>query len=133
MRVVADTNVLISAILFGGLPEAFLELASLRSFQLVTSPTLLEELDGKLRLKFLMPDEDANEVRWTLEEMAVVVRPDLRLTVVKSDPDDDRVLECALAGEADYIVSGDKHLRELGSYDGIKIVTVRQFMDTIEG
>jgi putative PIN family toxin of toxin-antitoxin system len=132
VRVVADTNVLLSAILFGGLPEAFLDLASLRFFLLVTSPALLKELDGKLRLKFLMPDEDAKEVRWALEEMAVVVLPDLRLTVVKSDPDDDRVLECAVAGKADYIVSGDKHLRGLGSYDGIRIVTVRQFMDTIE-
>jgi len=51
---------------------------------------------------------------------------------VKSDPDDNRVLECAVAGRADYIVSGDKHLRGLGSYDGIRILTVRQFMDTIE-
>jgi predicted nucleic acid-binding protein len=52
--------------------------------------------------------------------------------VVREDPDDDRVLECAVAGEADYMVSGDRHLLKLGSYGGIPILTVRQFMDAVK-
>jgi len=54
------------------------------------------------------------------------------LAIIKDDPDDDRVLECAVAGHADYIVSGDRHLLKLGSYDSIPILTVRQFLDTIQ-
>jgi uncharacterized protein len=54
------------------------------------------------------------------------------LDVIEDDPDDNRVLECALAGEADYMVSGDRHLLKFGSYERIPILTVRQFMDAVE-
>jgi uncharacterized protein len=54
-----------------------------------------------------------------------------RLAVIVDDPDDDRVLECAIAGRADFIVSGDRHLLKLGSYDGVSILTVRNFLDRI--
>jgi putative PIN family toxin of toxin-antitoxin system len=93
MRVVADTNIFISALVFGGLPGSFLDLAFLRSFQLVTSPVLLHELDEKLRLKFALPADDADRVRAKLESAALVVEPNLALTVITDDPDDDRVLE----------------------------------------
>jgi putative PIN family toxin of toxin-antitoxin system len=131
-RVVADTNILISALIFGGLPGSLLALAFLRSFQLVTSPVLLDELDETLRLKFGLSEGDADQARARLEGTALVVRPEMILKVVNDDPDDDRILECALAGEADYIVSGDKHLLKLGSYQGISIVTAREFMNAIE-
>jgi putative PIN family toxin of toxin-antitoxin system len=132
VRVVADTNVLLSAFLFGGLPGEFLDLALLRSFELVISPALLDELDEKLCGKFRIDPEKSEAIRLRLQSLADVVQPQIVLNVVKSDPDDDRVLECAVAGRADYIVSGDKHLRGLGSYGGIEIVTVRQFMDMIQ-
>ena len=67
IRVVADTNVFISAILFGGLPEAFLNLAFTGSFRLVTSPDLLDELEEKLRNKFEQPPAKVNLTRGTLE------------------------------------------------------------------
>lgn len=132
IRVVADTNIFISALMFGGLPETFLDFAFVNSFQLVTSPVLLDELDEKLREKFEVSGEDAIQIRTQLERCALVVTPGFVLEVVKEDPDDDRVLECAVAGEADYLVSGDRHLLRLGSYEGTPIVTVRQFMDAIE-
>jgi putative PIN family toxin of toxin-antitoxin system len=132
VRVVADTNVFISALMFGGLPGSFLDLALLQSFLLVTSPALLDELDEKLRLKFGLSPNDADLVRARLQSSAVVVKPIVILEVIKDDPDDNRVLECALAGEANYIVSGDRHLLQLSSYEGIPILTVRQFMDAIE-
>ena len=94
-RVVADTNIFISALMFGGLPGSFLDLAFLRSFELVTSPILLDELDEKLRLKFGLSSGDADRVRAKLEDTALVVTPDLVLNVITEDPDDDRVLECA--------------------------------------
>lgn len=130
-RAVLDTNILISAILFKGIPGRLLELAIAGSFRAVTSPTLLDELDEKLRGKFQLPSADADQVRSDLEELCDVVSTIPHLAVVKDDPDDDRVLECAIAGRADTIVSGDRHLLKLGSYDGIAILTVRQFMDRI--
>ena len=132
IRVVADTNIFISALMFGGLPGTFLDLAFVKSFQLVTSPVLLDELDEKLRGKFEVSSEDAALIRERLQSCALVMTPGIALKVIEEDPDDDRVLECAVAAEADYVVSGDRHLLKLGSYEGIPITTVRQFMDAIE-
>jgi putative PIN family toxin of toxin-antitoxin system len=130
MRVVADTNVFISAVMFAGLPGVFLDLALRRKFTLVTSRALLDELDEKLRGKFAVPRSDALAIRAKLEGNANVVEPDFELNVVADDPDDNRVLECAVAGKANSIVSGDRHLLRMGSYEGIAIVTVRQFLES---
>lgn len=129
MRVVADTNVFLSALLFGGLPGEFLRLALTRKLALVTSAALLDELDEKLRGKFAISDHDARTIRAKLEANAELVNPDLQLHVVTDDPDDNRVLECAVAGKADYIVSGDRHLLRIGNYEGIAIASVRQFLE----
>jgi uncharacterized protein len=130
MRVVADTNIYISALMFGGVPGRFLDLALGRRFTLVTSKALLDELDEKLRGKFAVSESDARAIRAKLEGNASVVNPDFELNAVADDPDDNRVLECAVAGEADFIVSGDRHLLRIGAYEGIAIVTVRQFVET---
>jgi putative PIN family toxin of toxin-antitoxin system len=129
-RVVADTNVFISALMFGGLPGRFLNLALGRQFTLVTSKALLDELDEKLLGKFAVSESDARAIRAKLEANAIVADPDFELNAVPGDPDDNRVLECALAGKADSIVSGDRHLLRMDSYEGIAIVTVRQFLET---
>jgi putative PIN family toxin of toxin-antitoxin system len=130
MRVVADTNVFISALMFGGLPGRFLDLALGRRFTLVISEALLDELDEKLRGKFAVSESDALAIRAKLEDNATVVNPDFELDAVPGDPDDNRVLECAVAGRAGTIVSGDRHLLRLASFEGIAIVTVRQFLET---
>ena len=109
-RIVADTNIYVSAVMFGGLPGAVLDLGLLRAFTLIISPPLLDELEDKLRVKFGVSTGDAAAIRAKLENAAEVVDPNLVLDVVKDDPDDNRVLECAVAGRADYIVSGDRHL-----------------------
>lgn len=128
MRVVADTNIFISALMFGGLPGRFLDLALNRRFTLVTSEALLDELDEKLCCKFAVSERDALAIRAKLESNADLINPDFELNAVPEDPDDNRILECAVAGKADWIVSGDRHLLRLESYDGIAIVTVRQFL-----
>ena len=130
MRVVADTNVYISALMFGGLPGRFLDLAQSQRFALVTSTALLDELDEKLRGKFAVSGRDALAIREKLEGNANVVEPDFVLNTVPDDPDDNRVLECAVAGKADFIVSGDRHLLRIGDYEGIAIITVRHFLET---
>ena len=130
IQVVADTNVFISALMFGGLPGRFLDLALGRRFTLATSKALLDELNEKLRGKFAVSEGDALAIRAKLEGNASVVDPDFELNAVPDDPDDNRVLECAVAGKADFIVSGDRHLLRLGNYEEIAIVTVRQFLET---
>lgn len=133
MRVVFDTNVYISALMFGGLPGALLNLAFLQSFTLIVSPALLDELCEKLKFKFKLSAEDVALVRERLGKVAKIVYPDELLHVVKDDPDDNRVLECAIKGKANYIISGDRHLAKLGSYGGILIVNARTFLEALHG
>lgn len=98
---------------------------------MITSPILLDELRGKLSGKFRLSGSDLEDTMEMLDEFCEVVSTVESLQVIKDDPDDDRVLECAVAGQADYIVSGDRHLRNLGEFRGIRIVTIRQFMDLV--
>jgi len=130
-RVVADTNIYISAIMFGGLPGSVLDLGLLRAFTLVVSPPLLDELEDKLRIKFGVSARDAAAIRAKLQNAANVVDPQLVLNVVKDVPDDNHVLECAVEGAADYIVSGDRHLLQLKAHAGIPILTARQFLEAL--
>lgn len=130
IRVVADTNIYISALMFGGLPGIFLDLAFEQVFTLVTSAALLEELDEKLRGKFAVTADDSQLIRARLESVAELVHPDFVLQAVPDDPDDNRVLECAVAAGAKFVVSGDRHLLQLGSHENISILTVRQFLNS---
>jgi putative PIN family toxin of toxin-antitoxin system len=132
MRVVLDTNIYISALMFGGLPGSLLDLASLQSFALILSPDLLEELYEKLRGKFGVPAEDVALIRSRLVNVAEVVQPRESLSVIAEDPDDNRVQECAVEGKADLIVSGDRHLLKLANYQSISIIAVRQFLESID-
>jgi uncharacterized protein len=130
-RVVADTNIYISAVMFGGLPGMVFDLGLLRTFTLVISPPLLDELEDKLCVKFGVSPGDAAAIRAKLESAADVVNPHLTLDVVKDDPDDNRVLECAVVGGADTIVSGDRHLLQLKAHAGIPILTARQLLEAL--
>jgi putative PIN family toxin of toxin-antitoxin system len=131
IRAVFDTNVLLSALLFGGLPARILEFAFLGRFKLVTSPILIEELVEKLRDKFRLSESRIARAEMDLNAIWDIVSTTEFLKVVKADPDDDRVIECAVVGRADYIVTGDRHLLAFGEFRGIAIVTVRQFMDIL--
>jgi len=132
MRVTADTNIYISALLFDGLPGAFLDLALSGSFTLVISAAILDELEGKLVTKFNISQADVRAIRRKLETVADEVTPTKTIAAIKDDPDDNRVLEYAVEGAADVIVSGDKHLLALGTFQEIPIIKVRQFLDSIE-
>lgn len=123
MRVVLDTNVLISAILFpGGAPEAVLRLGIERRIQLVTSSALLTEFARVLVEKFSHTDIQAQERVRRLIAASDIVKPRETVREIAQDPADDRVLEAALAAHAVVIVSGDKHLLQLGTWRGIRIL-----------
>ena len=122
LRVVCDTNVYISAALRGGQAEAVIRLAAARAIDLVISPAILAELEDKLRGRFGWSQQRADVFVDTLRMIAEVVEPALTLAVVEDDPDDNRILECALAGRAALVVTYDRHLLRLRRYDLIGIV-----------
>ncbi|MDP3772763.1 MAG: putative toxin-antitoxin system toxin component, PIN family [Gemmatimonadales bacterium] len=128
-RVVLDTNVYLSAILFGGPPETILHLARSRTLTLVVSRPILAEFTRVLRAKFAWTAAQARQAEMEIRSLAAVVRPRERLSVVTDDEPDNRVLECAVAGAAQAIVTGDlRHLRPLNSFRGIPILTPREFL-----
>jgi uncharacterized protein len=131
LRVTADTNILISALNFGGTPERFLRLAEMRAFQLVISEAILAEVAKVLREeKFAWPEP---EISKALEQLfAERVLPSRSLEIVQADPDENRILECAEAGEVDYIVSGDKHLLGLKQFADVPIMKVADFMERFQ-
>jgi len=122
-RVVLDTNVLVSAYAFGGGPALLMRAAITGEYVLITSPPLLAELARVLADKLAFESSRVDDVVRQVARIAEVVRPTQRLSVIADEPDN-RVLECALAGAADLIVSGDRHLLDLDSYEGVRIVGV---------
>lgn len=128
MRVVLDTNVLISALLFGGSPERVF-LAGLRGeIQLLTSRSLLRELEKVLSEKFKLSARLVKDTLDLIKTMAEIVEITSRIKVVLNPDGDNRVLECAVDGNAEFIVTGDtKHILPLKEYKGIKILTPSEF------
>lgn len=128
MRVVLDTNVVVSALLWAGTPERLIEAAGEGKLELLTSPALIAELSGilnrskfarKLREKNLSAAEIVSRYRELAESVEAAPIEEDRLR----DPDDASVLACALAARADAVVTGDADLHALGSYNGISILT----------
>lgn len=122
-RVVFDTNVYFSAYGFGGRPAKLMKAAIAGEFELVTSPALLAELARVLADKLEFDDTHVEEVIRQVSRVAHIARPLSRISVIADDPDN-RVLECAVEGGADTIVSGDRHLLALGEFAGIAILSV---------
>lgn len=128
MRVVLDTNIIVSALLWSGLPYRLLQLGVAGEIELLTSPALLAELADVLGRNHLAPrivsqNMSPEQLLAQYQSFAQRVSPDSVPAVIAADPDDDEVLACAVAGHADLIVSGDRHLHTLGgSYSGIVIV-----------
>ena len=133
IKIVADTNVLISAILFGGNPQKILEKVLSNAIGLILSRQILEEFAGVLcGKKFNYLPDVASAIVREIELIAEIVTPKRNIVVIQADPDDNMVLECGIAGKADYIVSGDAHLLDLKEFEGIRIVTPAEFLIAIE-
>ena len=134
IKVVLDTNVLVLALITTGKPRALLFKIVDGEAQLILSRGILEELamvaaDDKIRL--YVEDEEVAEFLQILNDVAEVVRLRSRFKVVKDDPGDDVILRTAYDGEADYIVSGDKHLLSLKAFRDIKILTVDEILSML--
>lgn len=132
MRVVADTNVLVSALLFGGPPEQIV-LAGLRGeIQLLTSIPLLKELERVLKVKFKLNLHLVRNIIEEIKEVAELVEVSSHINVISYPDDDNRVLECAVDGKAEFIVTGDtKHILPLKEFRGTKILSPSEFLNRL--
>jgi uncharacterized protein len=128
LSVTLDSNTYISALNFGGTPLQVLNLARLGLIRLDVSDAILEEFAGVLRDKFRWREDDITDAQREIRSFANHVKPVEELAVVRADPDDDRVLECAAAARSDYLVTGDKHLLQLRSHRGTQIVKAADFV-----
>lgn len=126
-RVVIDTNVLVSIFLNMG-KSRNLVIKLLKKHTVILSSQMLAELvDVLLRGKFNVASGQVERFISVLVRQAIVVPLNSTLKIVLEDPDDDVVLNTAISGEAEYIVSGDKHLLKIACYKNIKIVSVNEF------
>ncbi len=134
IRVVFDTNIWVSALAFRGRVHELLDRLILKEFKVAISPELLTETLRVLgSRKFNIPPEVLTTRDDEIRKLCLMVYPTQRLHVIKADPTDDRVLECAMAAKAEIIVSGDAHLLSLGEYQGIRILDPAVFLAELEG
>ena len=138
MIVVLDTNLIVSALLSPrGAPAKIVDLWKEGKFDVTVSDPLLDELERALgyeRIKKYFRATDFNRgifIKY-LRETAILVKPQIRIGVIADDPDDDRILECAVSSGSSYIISGDQHLLDLKEHQGIQILSPAGFVVFLE-
>ncbi|HLN91263.1 MAG TPA: putative toxin-antitoxin system toxin component, PIN family [Patescibacteria group bacterium] len=128
MKVVFDSNILIAALLFpGGRAEAAVANILDGVDDLVISRPIIQEILSVLASKFSRDKEELSRVAVVLGEMGQIVEPSRRLSVLRDEPDN-RILECAVEGNAEAIVTGDKAMLAIGEYEGIRLVTLADYL-----
>ncbi len=136
-KVVLDTNVLVSAFLSEtGVPNQVLIQAGI-TYQLFISYDILEEVERvlsrpKIQKRVQLLGGEIRVFLAAIQGVADVVENPTPLRVIEDDPDDDLILGCAVGAKADYLVSGDAHLRKLGDYAGIRIVSPSEFLKVLQ-
>jgi len=132
-RVVLDTNTLISALGWEGKPHQVLGMCMRKQVELILSSPIIEELEVVMNYpKFGFSEEMKREFLAELIECARIVSPAQKVQVIANDPEDNKFVECAIAGEANYIVSGDGHLLSLREYRGIRIINASDFLKALQ-
>lgn len=130
MRIVLDTNVFVSGVFFSGPPYQILKAWKDQKLQIVISLEILDEyfrIGKELSVQF--PKTDLNPALELIATKAELIEGAMLHEVVCDDPDDDKFFACAIAGDANLVISGDKHLLKMSGYQGIKVVKPRQFVD----
>ena len=132
LKITADTNTLISATITKGNEFELLRLAKLRKIELILSPHILKEFREVIsRPKFGFSQEQIINSFKQIISISTIIMPSNKINIIKDDPEDNRVLECAEAGKVDYIVSGDDHLLKFKKYKDINIVRTKFILDVI--
>lgn len=122
MRIVLDSNIYIAALLAKGLASDILKLSEKGEIEIFTSEEILDEVKDKLVSKGKLEEIFVEQLLLELKNSIGIVKPKIRLNVVKEDVDDNKIIECAVESGANLIVSMDRHLIKLKSYKGIGIV-----------
>ena len=134
VKAVLDSNVWLSGIFWRGNPYKIIKLAETKKVKFfITSDILDEILDVLSRDKFSRLIENlglkTEELIRTILGISTLAEAKIRLKVIKEDPADNKILECAVSANVNYIVSGDRHLLELKDFKGIKIVNAKKFLE----
>ncbi len=133
LRIVIDTNIYISAILFDGKPESIIKLAAAEKIALYTSHAIIAEVAGVLRNKFNWTNQQVEYADQFIRDISILITPTCLISKIKTDETDNRILECASESNANYIVTGDrKHLLTLRKYMHINIITAAEFLEVFE-
>ena len=134
MKAVFDANIFVSALAIpGGQAERAIDLVIDARVNLCISKEIIHEVLGVLAQKFSKAPEELSRTAVFLSELAELVVPRQKISVLDDEPDN-RILECAVTGNADIIVTGDRAMLNLKKYQGIRILSLRQFLDeTISG
>lgn len=129
-RLVVDTNVLISALGWRGAPREIVRLCIAGRCTLLLSPEILSEVERVLHYpKFKFTPIQIDAYLEQLTEAAELIQPDRQVEVVVGDPSDNRFLECALAGQADVVISNDRHLLDLERFASIPILRPQIYLN----
>lgn len=133
IRAVIDTNVAVSGLIFGGIPRKVVNASLSRKYTWVTSPHLMDEIERVMRSKkFDLSEHEVTTLIRPIFAIAEVVVPVNAINAIPRCPADNRVLECAVEGHCQVIVTGDhRDLISLGSYHRVQIITARQFLDRL--
>jgi putative PIN family toxin of toxin-antitoxin system len=131
-KVVADANIYLSAILFEGKPQEVISLAMQRKIEVLVSEAILDQVARVLKRKFDWADWQISEAIAELRNITILITPKKTLKVIEEKESDNRILECALEGKVQYIITGDKrHLLPLKEFQGIKILPPAEFLETV--
>ena len=136
MKIALDTNVLVSGTFWTGKSFEILKRIDLNEIKLVLSKEIIEEYyetinNDEIVEKIKDKDLVINEVSQKVISNAIIIEPNIKFDVIKEDADDNKILECAFEGKAEYIISQDNHLLKLKEFKGIKIITPEEFLRII--
>jgi putative PIN family toxin of toxin-antitoxin system len=124
-----DTNILVSALNFPGNERKIFDLFLKGEIEVFISPFILEELSYTLERKFKWNKKDCSEIIERIKDKANLIEPKIRISVIKENEPDNRIIECAFEANTDFIISGDKkHILPLKEFRGIKIVNSKDFL-----
>ncbi len=131
MRIVADTNLLISSIFWNGKPYYIVQLALNNSIEIITSSYILNETRRVLRNEFNLSEQEIDDIINCILRYATVIEPTEQVDVIKRDPADNHIIACALAAKADYVVTRDKDILDLHKYVMIRMITPEDFLEIV--
>ena len=133
IRVTADTHIIVSGLTFPeGSAHELLELARTGAIELAVSDAIVDEVADVLVRTFNWPDSDIQELRRQFGLFTLHVAPVEAIHAVIGDPDDNAILECAVAAASTYIVSGDRHLLQLGTFRSVPVLKVSAFLEVFQ-